>query len=321
MKSFKLQLAFFIIALAFIVKADDIDLSLNLNDELPDDLLDADYALLREIEEKSMKNDHERENLRARELALKMGQELDMAPTQNENALPYKIDPCSKVPCSAGKVCVSEDEVAKCVCIPDCPDETDTRRRVCTNRNETWPSDCEVYRQRCLCDTNDSQCKGKEFKHIHIDYYGECKHMPPCTEEEKNDFPRRMRDWLFNIMRDLAERHELPNNFMEMELEAETNLTRRWANAAIWKWCDLDGHPHDRSVSRHELFPIRAPLMSLEHCIAPFLESCDIDNNHRITLKEWGGCLELNEEDMLDRCDDLATQEVPEDEEIEREDD
>lgn len=121
-----------------------------------------------------------------------------------------------------------------------------------------------------------------------------------------SDFPRRMRDWLFNIMRDLAERHELPDNFMEMELEAETNLTRRWANAAIWKWCDLDGHPHDRSVSRHELFPIRAPLMSLEHCIAPFLESCDKDKNHRISLKEWGRCLELNEDDMLDRCDEIS---------------
>jgi len=49
------------------------------------------------------------------------------------------------------------------------------------------------------------------------------------------------------------------------------------------------------AVSRHELFPIRAPLMALEHCIAPFLDSCDVDDNHRITLKEWGKCLELPE--------------------------
>lgn len=109
------------------------------------------------------------------------------------------------------------------------------------------------------------------------------------------DFPRRMRDWLFNVMRDLAERHELPEHYMTLQMEAETNLTRRWANAAVWKWCDLDGHPHDRSVSRHELFPIRAPLMSLEHCIEPFFESCDTNNDHRISLKEWGICLEINE--------------------------
>jgi hypothetical protein len=50
-----------------------------------------------------------------------------------------------------------------------------------------------------------------------------------------------------------------------------------------------------RFVSRHELFPIRAPLMYLEHCIGPFLNSCDKDDDHRITLIEWGKCLELDE--------------------------
>lgn len=116
-----------------------------------------------------------------------------------------------------------------------------------------------------------------------------------CQEDEMNDFPRRMREWLFNVMRDLSASDELAEKFVSMEMEAETNLTRRWANAAVWKWCDLDGHPHDRTVSRHELFPIRAPLMALEHCISPFLESCDPDDDHRITLKEWGKCLELDE--------------------------
>ena len=37
-------------------------------------------------------------------------------------------------------------------------------------------------------------------------------------------------------------------------------MTKKWTNAAVWKWCDLDGHPHDNVVSRHELFPVRAPL-------------------------------------------------------------
>lgn len=104
-----------------------------------------------------------------------------------------------------------------------------------------------------------------------------------------------MRDWLFNVMRDLAERDEIGEHYKAMEIEAETNLTRRWANAAVWKFCDLDTEGSDRSVSRHELFPIRAPLVSLEHCIAPFLESCDPNGDHRITLKEWGDCLELDE--------------------------
>ena len=60
------------------------------------------------------------------------------------------------------------------------------------------------------------------------------------------DFPRRMRDWLFNIMRDLADRHDLSPHFLKLEREAEKDLSRKWANAAIWKFCDLDGHPPDR---------------------------------------------------------------------------
>jgi len=119
--------------------------------------------------------------------------------------------------------------------------------------------------------------------------------LQECLDEEMDDFPRRMRDWLFNIMRDMADRDELSPFYKEMEREAESNMTRRWTNAAIWKWCDLDGHPHDRAISRHELFPIRAPLMSLEHCIAPFLNNCDEDDDHKISLKEWGKCLQVDE--------------------------
>jgi len=48
-----------------------------------------------------------------------------------------------------------------------------------------------------------------------------------------------------------------------------------------------------RAISRHELFPIRAPLMYLEHCIAPFLNKCDANSDHMVTLEEWGNCLEI----------------------------
>lgn len=275
------------------IKADDVD--------IPEDfsLEEEDEDVLRLLEDKHVDADLSREN----QLAAKLASEA-LANVNMVNGPRVEVDPCREMHCGPGKICLPTELSAKCVCIPDCPIENNPRRRVCTNRNETWPSDCEVYRQKCLCDKKDSECKGEVYKHVHIDYYGECKELPECTEEEMNDFPRRMRDWLFNVMRDLAERDELNEYYMEMELEAETNLTRRWANAAVWKWCDLDGNA-DRSVSRHELFPIRAPLLSLEHCIAPFLESCDSDNNHRITLKEWGRCLELDEDDILERCDGI----------------
>lgn len=216
-------------------------------------------------------------------------------------------DPCTEKRCSAGRVCKSTEEgTAECVCVEVCNQEVDPRRKVCTNYNETFGSDCEVYQARCFCETGDARCRGIDYHHVHIEYYGECRQMPMCKEEDMADFPRRMRDWLFNIMRDLADRQELPSHYLKMQREAEMNHTLRWTNAAIWKWCDLDGHPHDRAVSRHELFPIKAPLMALEHCIAPFLDSCDADNNHMITLIEWGKCLELDEDDIDDKCDELA---------------
>uniref|UniRef100_T1DMT9 Putative secreted protein acidic and rich in cysteine ca binding region n=2 Tax=Anopheles aquasalis TaxID=42839 RepID=T1DMT9_ANOAQ len=126
-----------------------------------------------------------------------------------------------------------------------------------------------------------------------------------------------MRDWLFNVMHDLASRDELPEQYRALEHEAETNMTKRWTNAAIWKWCDLDGHPHDNTVSRHELFPIRAPLMALEHCISPFLESCDPNGDHRISLQEWGKCLGLEEDDLTARCAEITKPDEPERNDIE----
>jgi len=79
------------------------------------------------------------------------------------------------------------------------------------------------------------------------------------------DFPRRMREWLFHVMKELADREELNTQFSNNKMpHVESELNKKWARAAVWKFCDLDA-THDRSVSRHELFPIRAPLMSLEH--------------------------------------------------------
>jgi len=217
-------------------------------------------------------------------------------------------DPCLNKRCGPGSECTTTTQgKAKCVCLSACPAEEDDRRRVCSNYNETWMSDCDLYRARCQCDASSAECVNQLNKHLHIEYYGECRQIEPCTEEEMSDFPRRMRDWLFNVMRELADRRELSPHYLQMEREAEraTSDSQKSVAAAVWKWCDLDGHPNDRQVSRHELFPIRAPLMALEKCIAPFLDSCDADDDHRITLQEWGTCLQVPPQDMQDKCDDV----------------
>ncbi|KAG8190866.1 hypothetical protein JTE90_010291 [Oedothorax gibbosus] len=216
----------------------------------------------------------------------------------------YVVDPCAKHKCGPGKQCeIDESGKAQCTCVTKCHEEGDARRKVCSNHNETWDSDCELYRMRCLCTEEMEGCKRNKYKHVHIDYYGPCKDIGECSADELVDFPRRMRDWLFNVMQELARREELHGPALSLEKEAEEGAgDRRWVNAVIWKFCDLDVHPHDRQVSRHELFPIRAPLMAMEHCIAPFLDSCDANDDHKITLLEWGNCLGLEQGEIQDKC-------------------
>ena len=123
------------------------------------------------------------------------------------------------------------------------------------------------------------------LRHAHIEYYGECRQIADCSEDDLIDFPRRMREWMFNVMKELAERDEISPHYKQLEQEAESDQSRKWGNAAVWQWCNLDKHPHDNVVSRHELFPLKAPLHTLEHCLAPFLDTCDKDTDHMVTLE------------------------------------
>ena len=116
-------------------------------------------------------------------------------------------------------------------------------------------------------------------------FLGECRNIPTCEPEELIDFPRRMKEWLFNIMEELQERSELSEFYSKLQKQSQiSDLNQKWENAAIWKWCDLDGYPHDNVVSRHELFPVRAPLVTLEHCIGDFLDKCDSNDDHDISF-------------------------------------
>lgn len=218
-------------------------------------------------------------------------------------------DPCEEVRCPAGRGCVvNEAGEGVCACVTKCEINDDPRRRVCSNFNETWMADCNLHMQRCLCEDDLPGCQDEKYTHLQIDYFGQCQQQPDCNSEELYDFPRRMREWLFTVMRDMAARQMLSNKYQQLEEEAEDDETQKWTYAVVWKWCDLDGHPKDRVVSRHELFPIRAPLHTLEHCITPFLDSCDPDGDHSITLKEWASCLQLNQdhvEDLEDLCEDI----------------
>jgi len=215
-------------------------------------------------------------------------------------------NPCQDVTCGAGTECVVRpDRSTVCDCVKECSSERDDRRKVCSNKNVTFDSDCHLHQMACFCRQSMDNCTDPEYEHLHVDYYGSCKQIKDCTDAEFADFPRRMREWLFNIMRDMAKTKALPEPYMKLEKQAEVSQTRQWVNAVIWKFCDLDIEPTNRVVSRHELFPLRAPLLAMEHCIAPFLDSCDADNDHQVTLKEWGTCLGLELKEIANKCEDM----------------
>ncbi|GFV19046.1 secreted protein acidic and rich in cysteine [Trichonephila clavipes] len=116
----------------------------------------------------------------------------------------YAEDPCAKHKCGPGKQCeIDEEGKAQCICVQKCPEEEDSRRKVCSNHNETWDSDCELYRMRCLCTEGLDECKLNKYKHVHIDYYGPCKVMSRRKQrsafDQVSEFDRgrivTYRDW------------------------------------------------------------------------------------------------------------------------------
>lgn len=277
---------------------EDIERKLESIKELEEEL-EREIEAAVEEEEEEESSDEENEVLDDGEEEQVEEEDLGVDPMLAPDPESFHGDPCLEVYCGAGRMCVvNDDNQAQCVCVNACENEDDRRRRVCSNFNETWLSDCELYRQRCLCQEGDDSCVKPENKHAHIEYYGECQQMPECENEELEDFPRRMSEWLFSIMRDMADRQTLSEHYIRLEREAEEDPKKQWSYAVVWKWCDLDSHPRDKAVSRHELFPIKAPLLTLENCIAAFLDSCDVNDDHAITLREWATCTKLTEEDI-----------------------
>ena len=59
------------------------------------------------------------------------------------------------------------------------------------------------------------------FDKFYFLYLGECRTIPECEPEELVDFPRRMKEWLFNVMEELAERSELSPYYKDLQIEAK----------------------------------------------------------------------------------------------------
>jgi len=215
------------------------------------------------------------------------------------------LGPCEDHVCGWGKECVVDKKgQANCECIRACPAlDEDPLDQVCSNSNETFSSLCHLYRSRCICKRGDVQCGNKQHAKVHLEYLGACKRLDECTDEHMLQFPARMADWLFQVMKELKKRRELHKlEWEELISEAETDDDKKHVYPVIWKFCDLDIKPHDKFVSHHELIPITAPVIPMESCIKPFLEGCDANNDGNIDIHEWGTCLGLKSGEIQERC-------------------
>lgn len=212
-------------------------------------------------------------------------------------------DLCAELGCGEGEECIIEEGKARCQCIKSCPLESNFRNNVCTNANVTFNSECEFHRQECLCAEESPICLDKSVLDMHLDYFGACVAIKPCTKEELNNFPTRMAEWLKSVMESLDVRQELSVHYSDLH-----RRSRRSSNPlivpAIWEFCNIDSS-HDRILSRSEFFPLIAPLKALEHCIGDFLDLADGDSNGEITLKEWGMALNIQEDEIEDICESI----------------
>jgi hypothetical protein len=220
-------------------------------------------------------------------------------------------DPCYTHQCAVGQECdLDEDNKPVCICARSCTPETQDRAKVnvCSTSNVTFESECEMYRQKCLCSHAGRRgCDNAEYADNELNYYGPCKDLGECKEFEKTEYPRRMREWLYLIMEELDSRKELPSKASKMAKKA-LKMEKKWVIPVVWKFCDLDTNP-DEEIDFHELIPISAPLKPLEHCTEEFLDDCDGNDDGVISKREWGMCLGLDEEDMEQRCEDYRDEE------------
>ncbi|XP_052815503.1 SPARC-like isoform X2 [Mya arenaria] len=207
-------------------------------------------------------------------------------------------NPCNLHKCKRGEVCQLEERKPVCVC-QTCDEPEENEAQVCSRRNVTYVTECHLDRDHCLCRNTLPGCHDDAAPHVRLDYFSACKELTECPDQEFETFPGRMRDWLFRVMTTLAYRHEL-DDYQELVENAMHDKTH--ADAVLWKFCDLDTDPEDRKVTRRELMYIIASIKPMEHCLVPFLNSCDADDDNIITLVEWGECLGIGHEAIADKC-------------------
>lgn len=235
------------------------------------------------------------------------------------NVRVYHFDSCMNFQCKRGHMCKADQQgKPHCVCQDPmtCP-PTKLLDQVCGTDNQTYASSCHLFATKCRLEGT------KKGHQLQLDYFGACKSIPVCTDFEVTQFPLRMRDWLKNILMQLYEpnpehagylNEKQRNKVKKIYLDEKRLLAgdhsidlllrdfkknyHMYVYPVHWQFSELDQHPMDRVLTHSELAPLRASLVPMEHCITRFFSECDPNKDKRITLKEWGHCFGIKEEDI-----------------------
>ncbi|XP_072439847.1 uncharacterized protein [Chiloscyllium punctatum] len=233
------------------------------------------------------------------------------------NNIQNEVNSCKNMHCRHGRVCkINEIGNPTCICqaVTSCPVNTPELAQVCGTNNMTYRNPCEFFASKCLLEETE------EEHNIHLDYMGPCKYIAPCVDNELNEFPLRLRDWLKNILIHVYEQspgllsqkertaiQEIyddeqrlqPGDYSLAQLSDDFNQNyHMYIYPVHWQFQQLDQHPIDGVLSHSELAPLRTTLIPLEHCTADFFKGCDFDKDRGVSLREWGTCFGIKEEDI-----------------------
>jgi len=83
-------------------------------------------------------------------------------------------------------------------------------------------------------------------------------------------------------------------NLVKLADEMKANQVEKyWTAGVAFEFCELD-KSKDHLIQKEELRSLVSSIKSLENCIQPFLDECDLDGNESISEFEWGKCLDLS---------------------------
>lgn len=196
-------------------------------------------------------------------------------------------DPCQRVFCTKGRMCVvNEDRSTTCVCPESCPEEYNP---VCSVYRTEFNNKCELHKFACRLGVM-----------VGIERQGKCDDegdkwkWGPCSTSSLQQFHDRYLEYLM-----FAREKELDPDF-PLESKRLESLTYEERKAIIeWEFYGMDKN-HNDILDKDE---IKLMIDPNEDCMIGFMKSCDYDQKPGISRKEWNECFppispEVNQDAM-----------------------